>query len=101
MNNNFSENLKRIRKDNNISQEQLAEELGVSRQAISKWESSVSYPEMDKIITICNKYNVKIDDLLYGNVKEIKSDNELKSILPIKDKKIQKHFSSQLSITMN
>lgn len=78
MNNNFSENLKRIRKDNNISQEQLAEELGVSRQAISKWESSTSYPEMDKIITICNKYNVKIDDLLYGNIKEIKSEEESK-----------------------
>lgn len=50
MNNNLSENLKKIRKDNNLSQEQLAEELGVSRQAISKWESGVAYPEMDKII---------------------------------------------------
>ena len=37
MNNHFSENLKKIRKENNLSQEQLAEELGVSRQAISKW----------------------------------------------------------------
>ena len=56
MNNQFSENLKRIRKENNLSQEQLADELGVSRQAISKWESSVAYPEMDKIITLstCN-----------------------------------------------
>ena len=44
MNNQFSENLKKIRKENNLSQEQLADELGVSRQAISKWESGTSYP---------------------------------------------------------
>lgn len=35
----FSENLKRIRKENNLSQEQLAEKVGVSRQSVSKWES--------------------------------------------------------------
>ena len=61
MNNQFSENLKRIRKENNLSQEQLADELGVSRQAISKWESAVAYPEMDKIIALCEKFNVNID----------------------------------------
>lgn len=43
--NNLSENLKKIRKDNNLSQEQLADELGVSRQAISKWESGLSFPK--------------------------------------------------------
>ena len=64
MNNKFSENLKKIRKDNNLSQEQLADELGVSRQAISKWESAVAYPEMDKIITLCDRFNLNIDDLL-------------------------------------
>ena len=72
MKNCFSENLKKIRKENNLSQEQLAFELGVSRQAISKWESDVAYPEMDKIITLCKKFNVKIDDLLYEDIKEIK-----------------------------
>ena len=55
MNNQFSENLKKIRKEHNLSQEELADELGVSRQSISKWESSQAYPEMDKIIMICNK----------------------------------------------
>ena len=58
MNNNFSENLKKIRKDNNLSQEQLAEELGVSRQSISKWESASAYPEMDKIIALCDKFDI-------------------------------------------
>lgn len=74
MNNNFSENLKKIRKDNNYSQEQLAEELGVSRQAISKWESSISYPEMDKIIALCTKFNLNIDDLLYKDIREVKGE---------------------------
>ena len=79
MNNNFSENIKKIRKDNNLSQEQLAEELGVSRQAISKWESGAAYPEMDKIITICKKYNVNIDDLLHKDIKEVKGEEETKN----------------------
>ena len=78
MNNKFSENLKKIRKDNNLSQEQLADELGVSRQAISKWESAVAYPEMDKIIALCDKFNLNIDDLLHRDIKEVKGEEESK-----------------------
>jgi len=78
MNNKFSENLKKIRKDNNLSQEQLADELGVSRQAISKWESAVAYPEMDKIITLCEKFNLNIDDLLHKDIREVKGEEESK-----------------------
>ncbi len=76
MNHKFSENLKKVRKDNNLSQEQLAEELGVSRQAISKWESAMAYPEMDKIIALCEKFNLNIDDLLYKDIREIKKEEE-------------------------
>ena len=78
MNNQFSKNLKKIRKEHNLSQEQLALELGVSRQAISKWESATSYPEMDKIIALCDKFNLNIDDLLHKDVKEVKSEEESK-----------------------
>ena len=81
MNNKFSENLKKIRKDNNLSQEQLADELGVSRQAISKWESAVAYPEMDKIITLCEKFNLNIDDLLHKDIREVKGEEESKKNL--------------------
>lgn len=81
MNNQFSENLKRIRKEHNLSQEQLADELGVSRQAISKWESSLAYPEMDKIIALCDKFNLNIDDLLHRDIKEIKDEEETKKSL--------------------
>ena len=81
MNNQFSENLKRIRKEHNMSQEQLADELGVSRQAISKWESATAYPEMDKIIALCDKFDLNIDDLLHRDIKEIKSEEESKRTL--------------------
>ena len=46
----FSENLQNLRKIKNMSQEQLAEKLDVSRQAVSKWESGNGYPETEKII---------------------------------------------------
>ena len=81
MNNQFSKNLKKIRKENNLSQEQLADELGVSRQAISKWESAQAYPEMDKIISLCNKFDLNIDDLLNKDIKEVKGEEESKKKL--------------------
>ena len=76
MNNQFSDNMKKIRKEHNLSQEELAEELGVSRQAISKWESGSAYPEMDKIIAMCDKFNLNIDDLLHKDIKEAKVEEE-------------------------
>lgn len=81
MDNNLSENLKKIRKDNNLSQEQLAEKLGVSRQAISKWESGAAYPEMEKIIQLCDKFDMNIDDLLHRDIREIKGEQTSKNNL--------------------
>ena len=72
------DNLKRIRKDNNLSQEQLAEKLGVSRQAVSKWESGQSYPEMDKVLMICKLFNYNIDELMNENVKEVSENKQSK-----------------------
>ena len=70
---NLSDNLKKIRKEHNLSQEQLAESLGVSRQAVSKWESGGAYPEMDKVLQICKMFNVNIDDLLNQDIKKVNS----------------------------
>ena len=74
----LSNNLKNIRKENNLSQEQLAEKLGVSRQAVSKWESGQSYPEMDKVLLICKLFNYNIDELMNENVKEVNETKESK-----------------------
>ncbi len=72
----LSENIKFIRKEHSLSQEQLAEQLGVSRQAVSKWESGQSYPEMDKVLQICELYNYNIDELMNENVKEVSENNQ-------------------------
>ncbi len=58
------EKLYTLRKKSGLSQEQLAEQLGVSRQAISKWESGQSVPESDKLIVISNYFKVSLDYLL-------------------------------------
>ena len=79
MNSNFAENLRRIRKENNLSQEQLADKLGVSRQSVSKWESQQAYPEMDKVIQLCNMFNLNIDELLNKDIKEVREEKESKN----------------------
>lgn len=64
----FCDKLAKQRKNNNLSQEQLADQLGVSRQAVSKWESGSSYPDMEKIIQISNVLNCTLEDLLDDGV---------------------------------
>lgn len=64
----FCDKLSKIRKDNNLSQEQLADKMNVSRQAVSKWESGVSYPDMDKILNMCKILNCNLEDLLDDGV---------------------------------
>ena len=60
----FGINLQTIRKKNQLSQEGLAEILGVSRQAVSKWELGEGYPEVDKLLTLSQKLNISLDSLL-------------------------------------
>ncbi len=73
----FAENLQYLRKQQNLTQEQLAEKLGVSRQAVSKWESAQSYPEMDKLLSLCELFDCNIDVLVQGDVcNATKTDDE-------------------------
>ncbi len=65
----FAENLQYLRRKNKITQEQLAEELGVSRQSVSKWETGEAYPETEKLIVLCDKFGVTLDGLLRGDVQ--------------------------------
>ena len=66
----FSENLQFIRAQAGITQEQLAEQLDVSRQSVSKWEGGQSFPEMDTLLKICDLYDVNLDLLLRGSVEQ-------------------------------
>ena len=60
----FAEKLKELRKQNGISQEQLAEKIYVSRQAITKWESGNGIPDIENLISISNLFNESLDSLL-------------------------------------
>ena len=60
----LGDKLAKLRKENNYTQEQLAEILGVSRQAVSRWESDVAYPETDKLIRLGELYNCSLDYLI-------------------------------------
>ena len=60
----FADNLKRIRKNKNLSQEELAELLKVTRQAVSKWEQGVGFPEVEKLLLLSNKLNISLDSLM-------------------------------------
>lgn len=60
----LGEKLAKARKENNITQEELADTLGVTRQSISKWESDLAYPETDKLIKMSNLFGCSLDYLL-------------------------------------
>lgn len=53
-----------LRKKNGLTQEQLAEQMGVSRQAVQKWESDITLPEVDKLVALSKFFNVAVDTLL-------------------------------------
>ncbi len=63
----FSENLQSVRKKKHMSQEELAELLGVSRQAVSKWELGEGYPEVEKLLILSKKLNISLDSLMTGS----------------------------------
>ncbi|WP_404802608.1 helix-turn-helix domain-containing protein [Bifidobacterium favimelis] len=64
----FRANLQYLRSQRSMTQEQLAMLVGVSRQAVSKWESDKAYPEMDKLLVICDLFGCTLDDLVLGDV---------------------------------
>lgn len=63
-----------FRKRAGITQEELADRLGVSRQAVSKWESDAAYPETDKLKCLCGIFSVTADELLFGGETERKEE---------------------------
>jgi len=77
----FSEKLQQLRKENGLTQEQLAERIFVSRTAISKWESGRGYPSLDYLKSISKQFSISIDDLLSGEelIKVAETDNREKA----------------------
>lgn len=63
---NIADRIQHLRKSRGISQEELAEQIGVSRQAVSKWESGQSTPDLEKIILLSDYFETTTDYLLKG-----------------------------------
>lgn len=78
-------NIQQLRKAAGLSQEQLADLIGVSRQAVSKWETDQSTPDVDKLLLLCDTFHVSTDELLGACV----SDNESDSCYSPKNTKLE------------
>ena len=68
-----------LRKQQGLSQEELAEKLGVSRQAVSKWERSEASPDTDNLIALAKIYGMSLDELVYGEKKTADTEQEQSS----------------------
>lgn len=66
--------IQEYRKMAGLNQEEFAEKIGVSRQAVSKWERDKAYPDLDRLVCICEILNAPVEELLYGN-REAEQDN--------------------------
>lgn len=75
----FGENLQNLRKAKKMSQEKLAEKVNVSRQSVSKWERGESYPSMNNIMTLCDIFHCKLNDLVHEQITDFNLlDEEIK-----------------------
>lgn len=75
----LGERLYELRKKKGLSQEEVAEKLNVTRQSVSKWETDESKPDFDKIVPICELYEISTNELLSGTQEE-KEEKEVEVI---------------------
>ena len=73
----FRDNLQHLRATRNMTQEQLAMMVGVSRQSVTKWEAERSYPEMDKLLKLCQIFDCTLDELVQGDLTNREPTPEL------------------------
>lgn len=76
----IGEKLKNARTERNLTQEEVAEKIGVSRQTVSNWENEKALPEISSIINLSEIYNISLDELLKGNkeiLRKIENDTSL------------------------
>lgn len=70
----FRDNLQHLRATRNMTQEQLAMMVGVSRQSVTKWEAERAYPEMDKLLKLCQIFDCTLDELVQGDLTSRESE---------------------------
>ncbi|MBX4260427.1 helix-turn-helix domain-containing protein (plasmid) [Clostridium estertheticum] len=84
----FAANLKSLRQERHISQEELAEIVGVSRQAVSKWEQGSGYPEMEKLLVLSKNLNISLDYLVLGEIKSTENNKTVSNNIIVPTGKI-------------
>lgn len=89
---NFSDKLKEIRKKEGLSQEQLAEKIGVSRQAITKWETGKGLPDVENIVIIAEIFKTTLDELLRDSAAKMEPKEPVFVSETIYDIDCEKHF---------
>ena len=96
----FGDNLRKLRKSKKISQEELADRVGVSRQSVSKWETGDAYPEMNNILQLCKIFHCHINDLVNDSILDLDSLDEEVKMSVVKFKSDQQKKMKGLSTTM-
>lgn len=81
----LQENLTRLRHERNLSQEELAEQLGVSRQTVSRWEVGTVIPTADNLLALGTLYGVSVEELVDGKVEEGSAVRQGEKADPVKD----------------
>ena len=90
----LGEKLKKLRKEKNISQQELAEKLFVSNKTISSWEQNRTEPNLDIIVSICNIFDISVSALIYDNINRTNIETEIKIKLEENEyKKLKKFFT--------
>lgn len=74
----LGKNIQKLRKENQLSQEQLAQKCNVSRQTISRWESDEVLPDTNNLITLAKLFHVSLDSLVFTEVKEPAAEKKSK-----------------------
>ena len=98
---NFSEKLMNLRKKEGLSQEEVGEKLGVSRQTVSKWESAQSYPDFQKLVAISDYFQLSLDELMRDiDVSDVRMKNQNEEKISDMYEDVQT-FKKALNIILN
>ncbi|MCI6738780.1 MAG: helix-turn-helix domain-containing protein [Intestinibacter sp.] len=97
----IGEQLVKLRKENNMSQEKLAELLGVSRQTIYKWENNKVYPDMINLVAISEIFDVSIDELIKGEQRSNQTVNQVANKKTSYEYKSEKYIGNLPLIHIN
>ncbi len=92
----FSEKIVKLRKIKGLTQDEFASAVGVSRQAVYKWESGQSYPEVAKLLEIKLLFNISIDDLLDENYEVVMPEKKKKRISREKKAEIEAEINKEI-----